>query len=316
MIDFHKINQGLLPNLLSYASSWLPNGKRIGQNYIALNPRRSDRKLGSFVLKLSNGTWRDYATGDSGGDIVSYYAYINNLSQIKAAQALSDYNGFSSYRGIGNSLGKYSKPSTINNDTTISLVKKIWKNSFPITETLAEKYLANRGIILSLPGTLRYHPALWHSPSKQQLPCMVAAITKWPNKDLIGIHRTFLDPAGKGKTLFKPNKMMLGQVNGGAVRLSPVSNDLIVAEGIETALSLLCADPQACVWAALSASAFNNLVLPSSCQNVLIAADNDPTGLQAAMRVSKRWISEGRRVKIAIPPKGNDMNDLLQGGIV
>lgn len=48
---------------------------------------------------------------------------------------------------------------------------------------MAEKYLISRGLSLTLPGTLRYHPGLWHSPSKQQLPCMVAAITKWPNKD-------------------------------------------------------------------------------------------------------------------------------------
>lgn len=316
MIDFHRINQTLLPNLLSHASSWLPNGKRVGQNYIALNPRRGDRKLGSFVLKLSNGSWRDYATGDSGGDIVSYYAYINNLSQVKAAQALSGYNCFSSYRGLVSSSSKCSKPPTINSDITISLVKKIWKDSCPIAGTLAEKYLANRGISIALPGTLRYHPKLWHSPSKQKLPCMIAAITKWPNKGLIGIHRTYLDPTGKVKALIKPNKMMLGQVNSGAVRLSPVSNNLIIAEGIETALSLLCADPQACVWAALSAGSFKNLILPSTAQSILIAADNDPTGLRAAMEASKRWISEGRRVKIAIPLKGNDMNDLLQGGIV
>lgn len=315
MIDFRRINQTLQPNLLSYARSWAPGGKCLGKNYIALNPRRNDKKLGSFVLRLSDGAWKDFATGDSGGDIVSYYAYINNLSQFEAAQDLAGYRESPLY-GEAATSPRNSKLSPVNDSNVTSLIKKIWRSSYPIVGTLAEKYLMNRGISLDLPGTLRYHPALWHSPSQQKLPCMVAAITSWPHKSLIGVHRTFLEPEGEKRISIKPNKMMLGHVNGGAVRLSPLSNCMMIAEGIETSLSLLLANPQACVWAALSAGGFKNLILPSYpfAQNILIAADNDPTGMQAAMEASNRWAKEGRNVKIALPPIGKDMNDLLQGG--
>lgn len=317
MIDFHRINQRLQPKLLFYARSWVPGGKCVGQNYIALNPRRSDRKLGSFVLKLSDGMWRDFATGEGGGDIVSYYAYINNLSQSEAAQELAGHIYPAPCRKAINSSFKNSKSSYVDNSDKTSLIINIWQSSYPIAGTLAEKYLISRGISLELPHTMRYHPALWHSPSQQKLPCMVAAISSWPHKNLIGIHRTFLDPKGNGKAPYEPNKMILGQAKSGAVRLSPISNDMMIAEGIETALSLLLANPQACVWAALSAGAFKNLILPPSSlvQKVLIAADNDPTGRRAAIDAGNSWAKEDRKVKIALPPKGKDMNDLLQGGV-
>ena len=51
--------------------SLLPFGKREGQEYVALNPTRHDNKQGSFSVNLISGKWADFATGDSGGDIVS-----------------------------------------------------------------------------------------------------------------------------------------------------------------------------------------------------------------------------------------------------
>ena len=39
--------------------------------WVALNPRRCDRNLGSFKVNRFDGKWRDFATGDKGGDPVS-----------------------------------------------------------------------------------------------------------------------------------------------------------------------------------------------------------------------------------------------------
>ncbi len=45
---------------------------------------------------------------------------------------------------------------------------------------------------------------------------------------------------------------------------------------------------------------------------VTIAADADDAGEEAAQSAAQRFIAEGRKVKIARPPKGMDFNDLAQ----
>ena len=146
---------------------------------------------------------------------------------------------------------------------------------------------------------------------------MVGAILKWPEQTLIGIHRTYLDPITAKKAAVDVNKMMLGKAAGGAVRLSPLTELLIVAEGIESALSVLHAQANATVWAALSASGIRNLCLPDSTivKTIIIAADHDSAGIKAAIQAAELWTATERTVKIALPPKDSDFNDVLMGVI-
>jgi len=64
---------------------WLPNGQRQGSEWVARNPKRGDRRPGSFKINLKSGRWADFATGDAGGDLISLYAYLNDLGQLQAA---------------------------------------------------------------------------------------------------------------------------------------------------------------------------------------------------------------------------------------
>jgi putative DNA primase/helicase len=69
-------------------------------------------------------------------------------------------------------------------------------------------------------------------------------------------------------------------------------------------------------WAALSATGIKNLVLPPEALQVLIACDNDENhvGLKAARKAQRRWLAEGRRVRVSMPPLlGTDWNDVLAG---
>lgn len=78
-----------LASLESLLLQWLPGGRREGHEYKALNPLRADSRVGSFSVNLNTGAWADFATGDKGGDAISLYAYLNNASQLEAAQALA-----------------------------------------------------------------------------------------------------------------------------------------------------------------------------------------------------------------------------------
>lgn len=90
-IDFARINRVALAALPALAARWLPEGCRQGREWIARNPRRLDRKPGSFKVNLLTGRWCDFALGASasGGDPISLAAYLAAVSQAEAARAIA-----------------------------------------------------------------------------------------------------------------------------------------------------------------------------------------------------------------------------------
>ena len=139
---------------------------------------------------------------------------------------------------------------------------------------------------------------------------MVAAVTTWPDHDVVAVHRTFLTADGRKKASVSLNKMMLGQCSGGAVRLAQADEELTLAEGIETALSILQVTGKP-TWACLSTSGLKAVLLPSQVKTVTIAADGDEAGEKATQEAARRFHLEGREVRIARPPAYMDFNDLL-----
>jgi hypothetical protein len=91
--DFDKINAAALAAFPAVLNRLLPSGKTIGRELVALNPRRADRRLGSFRINRYNGRWADFATGDKGGDPVSLVAYLAGVSQGEAARLLAQMLG-------------------------------------------------------------------------------------------------------------------------------------------------------------------------------------------------------------------------------
>jgi hypothetical protein len=141
---------------------------------------------------------------------------------------------------------------------------------------------------------------------------MVALVTRGSDCAPLAIHRTFLIRHGLSKAPVEPAKMMLGPCRGGAVRLGPIFDRVMIAEGIETALSAMQATGKT-AWAALSTSGLRTLELPASIRNVVMLADGDNAGETAAQDAALRWTREGRCVRIARPPRGLDFNDVLLG---
>jgi hypothetical protein len=88
-MDFDVVNRAALAALPALVRRWLPDGRVKGAEYVARNPRRGDRRPGSFKVNMHSGKWADFATGDKGGDPVSLAAYLGGLSQIDAARALA-----------------------------------------------------------------------------------------------------------------------------------------------------------------------------------------------------------------------------------
>ena len=140
---------------------------------------------------------------------------------------------------------------------------------------------------------------------------MMAAVIN--GREVTGCHRTYLAEPGVKAAVERP-KIMLGACGGGAVRLSRGGGPLVVAEGIETSLSLLDAltdhDPR--VWAALSASGISGLRLPDQPRDLVIAPDGDDPGRKAAAKLADRAWAAGWQVRIMDCPDGADWNDIMK----
>ena len=179
--------------------------------------------------------------------------------------------------------------------------REVWDHALLASVSPVALYLASRGLSgLEASAALRYTPSVSHPQGGGlRLPAMAAAIRD-ARGDLTGVHRKFLTLDGR-KAKVEPVKASMGLVAGGAVRLHPhdPGRPLVIGEGIESAASagfLL----QAPAWAAVSAGNLaRNLQLPDEVRDVVIAADPDDVGEQAAQAAAERWQAEGRSVRIA-----------------
>src|SRR6185295_3060558 len=78
-IRFHQVRAGALALAEELVPRWLPRGRRMGSEWVALNPTRADGRPGSFKINLRSGRWADFATGDAGGDLISLRAYLEGI---------------------------------------------------------------------------------------------------------------------------------------------------------------------------------------------------------------------------------------------
>jgi len=189
----------------------------------------------------------------------------------------------------------------------------LWERASAAPSTPVERYLAARNLEpFSTCDRLRYSPAARH-PNGPILPAMMALVTDVEDTPL-AVHRTYLRPDGSGKADIDPPKATLGNICGGAIRLAPPAERMVVAEGTETAASagLIFGLP---AWSAISAGNLgHNLQLPHLVREIVIAADADLPGEAAAVAAAARWRREGRVVQIARPNRaGTDFNDILMG---
>jgi putative DNA primase/helicase len=189
----------------------------------------------------------------------------------------------------------------------------IWAEAISIKGTLAEVYLAARGLTGEGSTALRYCPALRHPKAPGTFPALVALVRSTTTGEPVAIHRTYLRRDGSGKADVEPSKATKGPMGGGAIMLhEPVAGaPLIISEGIESALSAgrIIGGP---AWSAVAAGNLKNIVPPKGPSAIVLAADPDPVGQREALAAAERWQAIGRPVRLATPNDADaDFNDLL-----
>jgi hypothetical protein len=186
---------------------------------------------------------------------------------------------------------------------------RIWSESGDARGTLAETYLAGRGLELDdrARDALRFHPALRFGA--KVAPAMIALYRDLRTDQPKAIQRTFLGPEGE-----KLERWMLGPVAGAAVKLDPgdcVTYGLAIAEGVESALAARRLFRP--TWALGSAGAIRNFPVLPGLEALTIFADGEPTGREAAEACAARYTAAGVEVAILTSAVGSDANDAIRG---
>ena len=276
-------------------------GRRAGRGFAARCPAHNDRNPS---LSISD--------GDGGRVLVHCHAGCGQRQVIAALKARGLWDKVCVPRDPG--AQRWRRENDVRREShRIEAAMNIWRSCRSAERSPVAAYLRSRGITIPLPPSIRYHPALIHGPTGLRLPCMVAAVQQADGKTS-AVHRTFLQATGAGKANVSQPKMMLGPCRSGAVRLSVAGPRLAVGEGLETCLAVRQSCPDLPVWAALSAPGLARIAVPSHVQELIVLADADVAGEEAARALLVRHDNNARTVRISRPPPPhNDFNDVLLG---
>ncbi len=169
-------------------------------------------------------------------------------------------------------------------------------------------YLKRRGLggVWPLPDVLRLHRALpyWEGSEKVgAFPAMVAPLVA-PDGRTVALHRTYLTRDGRKAEVPSVKKLTgaAGPLAGACIPLHTVARARVlgIAEGIETALAAWCASavPTVAAYCAGNLAAWR---WPAGLQRLVIFADADAAGRDAADTLRARALRAGLRAEVLTP---------------
>jgi hypothetical protein len=302
---------------------YLSNGHRSGNYWIVGDVRNTHGR--SMHVRLNAvggkaaGKWVDESSGEYGDllDIIEQSCGLVDFREVadEARRFLS--MPLPSPQPSPQPLGAQRQPAAARGSPDAA--RRLFGMSQPIAGTLAERYLAGRGILLSTrERALRFHPGCYYrdlvTGETRTLPALIAAVTNLDGQ-ITGLQRTWLDPSGQGKAQLADPRRSLGHLFGNGIWLGhePVAPVPVVAagEGLETMASLRTVMPALPVAAATSANHLAGLIFPPGCRRLYIAADADAAGRHGIERLSQR-AAEAGILALVLRPQLGDFNDDLR----
>jgi hypothetical protein len=347
LADIREIVRMLAAQAPRLAAELLPNGRREGNEWrVGSIHGEPGRSMAVHLSPRKGAIWCDFASGQAGDglDLIAAVLFAGDKRQAVAwarrwlgLDAGHDPAEAERRRLLTErALARAADPD---DDAARRHMQRValafWASARPsIVNTPVDAYLRGRAINLAelgrQPRALRFHPSLFHRPSGQRLPAMVAAITSAHGAH-IATHCTWLaQDARTGrwrKAPVEPAKMVFGPMRGATIRLwrgasnkpladAPPGDVVAIAEGIENALTVALECPEWRVLAAVSSGNLPAIELPPQCSQIVLIADRDgenPQPRRAREAAIDRWLREGRRVRVATPPAGfKDFNEAAQ----
>jgi Toprim domain len=304
---------------------YLSNGRRSGNYWLVgdINntPGRSlfVRLTGRQSDKGVAGKWTDAATGQHGG-LLDVIQLSRGLVFSEAAEEARRFlNLPHPVPDLVSAVRR--RPAAVGSPEA---ARRLWAISQAIVGTLAQSYLADRGIThIEGLNSLRFHPRCYYRPHDQgpteTWPGLIAAVTDLDHR-ITGVHRTWLNPHGfdpvtLGKAPIDTPRRAIGDLLGHAVRFGTVADVAAAGEGIETMLSLRMVMPAMPMLSALSAAHLAAILFPPTLRRLYVARDDDPAGAAAHDTLRDRAREAGIDVIPLSPGRGDFKDDLRQLGL-
>ena len=189
-----------------------------------------------------------------------------------------------------------------------ALALRLWKASGPIDGTLAEDYLRARGLSSPFSRALRFNPAtiLGSGVDRRTMPAMIAAVEN--DLGLVAVQRTFLDPNDVLRKPIPKPKVSLGLLGTAAIRLSPATDELGLAEGIEDARSATewFGTP---TWALGGVERLAFVAIPEKVRRVIVYSDRGRAAERSLEKAREHLTANGRELVSRLPEHHDDWND-------
>lgn len=271
-------------------------------------------RKGALAVRIAGpkrGTFCDYAAGAK-GDALAFIAHARQCPPREAFQWARQWLG---------QPGDASSPPPAPNPPapaasappklwSLQTARNLWRDAVPAKGSLAETYLAARGLALPATAPLAFHPSAWRNKENgPPCPALLALMTEPETGAPVGVHCTYLACDGAGKAPGGRAKVMFGRA--GVIRLAPIEGAALgLAEGIETALAVMQRAGWAPVWAATSAGAVARFPILPAVECLTVFGDADLPGMTAARQAAQAWRDAGKQARICAPPAG-DWDDAL-----
>lgn len=190
--------------------------------------------------------------------------------------------------------------------TALAFCDRLWRGGVAVEGSPGARYLDARAIGW-FPADLRFHPNAARGYTSTSTSPALIALARSATGAPKAVQATFLTPNCRAKT----GRATFGALLGAAVRLGPAGPELAIAEGLETAASYAELEGLP-TWATLGTANLEAFNPPSCVRRLIIAADGDVAGLNAAHTLAER-LRRRCDVTIASAPAGADWNDVATG---
>lgn len=300
---------------------YLSNGRRSGNYWLVGDVNNTPGR--SLFVRLAGprsgkgvvGKWRDSATGQH-GDLLDIIQLSRGLAFNDATEEARRFLSLPPPAPDPASV-VLRRPAAVGSPEA---ARRLWAISQGIAGTLAQSYLADRGIT-DIDGltSLRFHRRCYYRPDDHSLaetwPALIAAVTDLGHR-ITGVHRTWLnpdgfDPVSLGKAPIDTPRRAMGELLGHAVRFGTIDDVAMAGEGLETMLSLRMVLPTMPMLSALSAAHLAAILFPPALRRLYVARDDDSAGDAAYEMLHDRAHEAGIDV-VALSPALGDFNDDLR----
>jgi hypothetical protein len=212
--------------------------------------------------------------------------------------------------GAGALVGVAALPSAAGRQR---IAQRLWSEGGPLAGSAAARHLLRRGLGTMESEALRAHPSVASAVYLERgirRPALLAAI-RGVDGVLAGVEVTYLSPDGDRAAVRTPRKTVGRRPAGSAVRLARPGAELLVGEGVFTALSA-GRRFQLPAWALMAAANLAAWAPPEGVRRVLVAVDRDAAGARAAWTLRRRLRTVGLRCDLCWPPQPfADWNEAL-----